>query len=87
MAIKETVREFILANFYVADAASLDDASSLLDLGVIDSTGVMEVVDFLEEKFQIRVEDDELLPDNLDSIARIASFVARKRPEIAASSQ
>ena len=45
----------------------------------------MEVVDFLEEKFQIRVEDDELLPDNLDSILRIAAFVAKKRPEVAAA--
>lgn len=78
MDTKETIRAFIASNFYVANTASLKDNSSLLDLGIIDSTGVLEVIFFIEETFGIKVEDREMLPENLDSIERIANFVARK---------
>lgn len=77
--IKDQVRQFVTSNFYVADPSSLDDNASLLDRGVIDSTGVLEVIFFIEEKFGIKVEDSEMLPDNLDSIDRIASFIDRKK--------
>jgi acyl carrier protein len=76
---KEQVREFVLSNFYVADPNSLIDNASLLDQGIIDSTGVLELIFFIEQKFEIAVQDDEMLPDNLDSIERIAAFVARKK--------
>ncbi len=79
MEIKEQVRAFVTSNFYVADPAALEDEASLLDRGIIDSTGVLEVIFFIEETFGIKVEDSEMLPDNLDSIERIASFVARKK--------
>lgn len=79
MEIKEQVRAFIISNFYVADPAALEDVASLLDLGIIDSTGVLEVIFFLEDTFGVTVEDSEMLPENLDSIERIASFVARKK--------
>ena len=79
MEIKEQVRAFIISNFYVADPAALEDAASLLDLGIIDSTGVLEVIFFLEDTFGVTVEDSEMLPENLDSIERIAGFVARKK--------
>ncbi len=79
MGIKEQIRNFVTSNFYVADPASLADEASLLDQGVIDSTGVLEVILFIEETFGISVEDSEMLPDNLDSIERISSFVARKK--------
>lgn len=79
MNIKEQVRTFVTTNFYVADSSSLDDTASLLDRGVIDSTGVLEVIFFIEETFGITVEDSEMLPDNLDSIERISNFVARKK--------
>ena len=79
MDIKEQVRTFITSNFYVSDPSSLDDSASLLDQGIIDSTGVLEVIFFIEETFDIKVEDSEMLPDNLDSIERIAKFVARKK--------
>ena len=78
MQTKEQIRSFVTSNFYVPDAASLGDATSLLDQGIIDSTGVLEVVAFLEATFGIKVEDDELLPENLDSIERLAAFVGRK---------
>lgn len=78
MEIKDQVRTFLTSNFYVVDPAALEDESSLLDRGIIDSTGVLEVIFFIEETFGIKVEDSEMLPDNLDSIERITDFVARK---------
>ena len=79
MDIKEQIRAFVTSNFYVADPTSLEDSASLLDQGIIDSTGVLEVIFFIEETFGIKVEDSEMLPDNLDSIERIANFVAGKK--------
>ena len=79
MDIKEQVRAFLTSNFYIADPAALEDGASLLDRGIIDSTGVLEVIFFIEENFDIKVEDSEMLPDNLDSIDRIANFVTRKK--------
>ena len=72
------IREYITKNFYVSDLASLGDEASLLDQGIIDSTGVLEVIAFLERTFGVRVEDAEMLPENLDSVQRIAAFVERK---------
>ncbi len=79
MSIQEEVRQFIVKNFYVPDAAGLPDDASLLDRGVIDSTGVLEVVAHLEKTYGIQVDDSELLPENLDSIARVAAFVTKKK--------
>jgi len=79
MEIKAQVRAFVTSNFYVADPSSLEDEASLLDRGIIDSTGVLEVIYFIEDTFGIAVEDSEMLPDNLDSIERITNFVSRKR--------
>lgn len=79
MDIKEQVRAFVTSNFYVADPSTLEDEASLLDRGIIDSTGVLEVIFFIEDKFGVKVEDSEMLPDNLDSIDRIANFIARKK--------
>jgi len=73
------VREFVLSNFYVPDTTVLSDEASLLDHGVIDSTGVLEVIAFIERRFEIRVDDEEILPENLDSVARISAYVQRKR--------
>ena len=78
MQARQQIRDFVTSNFYVADPAALQDGTSLLDQGIIDSTGVLEVIAFLEESFGIAVDDAEILPENLDSIDRIASFIARK---------
>jgi acyl carrier protein len=77
--LKELVRRFITSNFYVAEPQKLQDSDSLLDSGVIDSTGVLEVIDFVESEFKVAVADEDMLPENLDSIANIADYVARKR--------
>lgn len=79
MDIKQQVRDFVTTNFYVAEASSLADDASLLDQGIIDSTGVLEIISFLETSFGLEVADAEMVPENLDSIERIAAFVARKR--------
>jgi len=79
MPTREQVRQFVIQNFYVADPGQLPDDASLLERGVIDSTGVLEVIAFIERTFAVRVEDEEMLPENLDSIERIAAFVDRKK--------
>jgi acyl carrier protein len=76
--VAQRVRAFILENFYVSDEKALTPDASLIAGGVIDSTGVLEVIEFVEGEWGVKVEDVEMLPDNLDSIARIAAFVARK---------
>jgi acyl carrier protein len=73
------VRAFLLFNFYVADANALKADTSLLDQGIIDSTGVLEVIGFIEETFGIAVDDAELSPENLDSIEGIAQYIIRKK--------
>jgi acyl carrier protein len=80
MDVRDKVREYIIENFLFGDAEPLaDDAMSLLDEGIIDSVGVMELVAFLEADFGISVGDAELVPDNLDSVANLVAFVGRKQ--------
>lgn len=76
--IQDQVRAFVTSNFYVAEPDTLKNVDSLLDCGVIDSTGVLEIIAFIEETFGLAVEDAEILPENLDSIERISNFVVRK---------
>ena len=76
--IKLKVRNFVVDNFLFGNANGLADDTSFLEAGILDSTGVLEVVAFLEEQFGVRVDDDELTPENLDSIASIGAFVSRK---------
>lgn len=78
-AVEEKVRGFILENFmFTNDESALNSEESLLDKGVIDSTGVMELVAFLEDEYKFQINDDELVPENLDSVQNIVSFVASK---------
>ena len=77
--VREKVHAFVTSNFPVADPAALKDETSLLDTGVIDSTGVLEVISFIESEFGISVADDEMVPSNLESVANITAYVGRKR--------
>ena len=80
-AVEQKVRSFILENFMFSnDDSALDSRESLLEKGVIDSTGVMELVAFLEDEYKFRVNDDELVPENLDSVRNIVAFVDSKQP-------
>ncbi|BCG82378.1 acyl carrier protein [Mesorhizobium sp. 113-3-3] len=74
----EQIRSFLVSNFYVSDVKALVDDTSLLDQGIVDSTGVLEIIGFIEETFGITVEDSELLPENLDSIQGIEQYIIRK---------
>ena len=73
---KERIRRFIVDSFFVEDFA---DDDSFLRRGLIDSTGMMELVAFLEEQFGLSLQDGELVPENLDSLARVTAFVERKQ--------
>jgi acyl carrier protein len=78
-SIAQDIRDFVVSNFlYGQDGQSLPNDQSFLENGIIDSTGVLELVAFLEEQFGISVADRELLPENLDSVQNAAAFVNRK---------
>ncbi|MEZ4597968.1 MAG: acyl carrier protein [Chloroflexota bacterium] len=83
MTVQDQVREFIVETFFVADAAELSDDLSLIDSGIVDSTGMLDVILFVEERFGIHVADHETTPANLETIGRIADYVRRKRAEAA----
>ena len=77
--VEQKVRGFILENFMFSnDESALNSEESLLEKGVIDSTGVMELVAFLEDEYKFRINDDELVPENLDSVRNIVAFVDSK---------
>lgn len=78
MTTIDAVRTFILTNFYVPETISLADDTSLLELGIVDSTGVLEITAFLESEYGIDIADDEIVPANMDSIMAIAAFVETK---------
>lgn len=76
--IESEIREFVVNNFLFGKADGLTDDESLLENGIMDSTGVLELVGFLQERFDIQIEDDEIVPSNLDSIKNLARYVSRK---------
>lgn len=76
--LKHELRAFLNENFIFAKDASLHDDSSFLDMGIIDSTGMLELVAFLERTYGIVLEDADLVPENLDSINSVSQFVLRK---------
>ena len=80
--IEHKIRQFIADNFmWRHDRAELSDTDSLLEAGLIDSTGVLELVGYLESEFKIAVADSEIVPENLDSIRTIAAYVGGKLAE------
>jgi len=79
--IKAQVKAFIIDNFLMSPrAGDLADDTSFLERSILDSTGFLELVAFLEERFGIQVADEEMVPDNLDSLNAIESYVRRKLP-------
>jgi len=80
MTLQAELRQFILENYLLTqDESALGDSDSLTARGILDSTGALELALHLEERYGVTVQDEELHPDNLDSIDRIAAFVERKR--------
>ncbi len=83
--IKHKVREFVETSFLFREGREgLADGQSLLAEGLIDSTGILELVSFIEAEFGIIVEDQEIVPENLDSVNQIAAYVAGKTSGITA---
>lgn len=76
--IKQTIKTFITENFLFGNDEGLTDDTSFLEEGIIDSTGVLELVTYLEEEFNITIDDEELIPENLDSINNITAFLQKK---------
>ena len=76
--LKDKIRKFIVEDFLFGDDNGLKDDTSFLDEGIIDSTGILELVSFLEEEFSISVEDEELIPENLDSIMNVVAYLEKK---------
>ena len=81
-AREEEIRSFITDNFMIGqNPAELKNSTSFLDNGIVDSLGVLELVSFIEEKFGIEVKDEELVPENLDSIDNLLTYIAKKQAE------
>ncbi len=78
--IENDIRSFIIENFLFGDSSNgIKETDSLLERGIIDSTGVLELVSHLEETYGFKVEDEELIPENLDSIANVTEYILRKQ--------
>ncbi len=75
---KGKIKTFIIENFLFGSEDGLKDETSFLEEGIIDSTGILELVTFLEEEFSITIEDEELVPENLDSINNVTAFLESK---------
>jgi acyl carrier protein len=82
--LAESLRQFINENFLFGVDTDYGDDDSLLENGIIDSTGVLELITHLEGTYDIRLEDDELVPENLDSIANLTRFIHAKREAVQA---
>jgi len=78
------VREFVVDNFLFGDPTGFDDDTSFRDESILDSTGILELIAYLEKTYKIRIDDDELTPENLDTLNLIRQFVTRKLATAAA---
>jgi acyl carrier protein len=78
MDYRSRVRTFIVENFLFGEANELQDDTSFLEEGIIDSTGVLELIEFIEKDFELTLKDEEIVPENLDSIDSITEFLTRK---------
>jgi acyl carrier protein len=79
MSVSEDIRNFVVENFLFGEEGRLKEDSSFLKEGIVDSTGIMQLVSFIQEQFAVVVEDEELTPENLDSIRRVANFIEEKK--------
>jgi len=77
--IRDEIRKFIVEKFLFNASDQLDDKASLLETNTVDSVGILEIVSFIENRFNLKVEDEELTAENLDSISKIARFIERKQ--------
>ncbi len=82
METRELIKNFIKENFlFDSNGADVSDEDSFLENGIVDSTGVLELVSFVEDEFGIEVKDEELIPDNFDSVSKLANYIERKKAQ------
>jgi len=79
MSLQEDIRSFIIENFLFGDAGGLNNDSSFIKEGIVDSTGILQLVAFIQEQYLVGVADEELIPENLDSVSKVAAFVEGKK--------
>lgn len=79
--LQPELRSYIVANYLFGQDDGFRDSDSFWELGLMDSTGVLELISYLEEKYAISLESSEIVPENLDSVERLAQFVSRKIAE------
>ena len=78
--IRDVIREFVVNNFLLGSGSQvLNDDDSFLEKGIIDSTGILELVSFVQDEFGINIDDAELMPDNLDSLNNLEAFITKKK--------
>jgi acyl carrier protein len=82
VTIEQRVKRFIVENFYLSES-EIDDETPLIERGFIDSTGMLELIAFLESEFDFRIADTETTPENLATISRIGAFVSRRQRALA----
>jgi acyl carrier protein len=78
MQSKSEIRNFIVENFLYGQDNGLGDDDSFLQKGLMDSTGILELLSFIEEKYGISIDDEELIPDNFDSLNKLSAFITKK---------
>lgn len=79
MSVEDKIRGYILENFlFTDDQTALNNNDSFLEKGLVDSTGILEIITFIEDEYNLSVEDDEMIPENLDSVVNIVGFVSKK---------
>jgi acyl carrier protein len=84
MENSENIKEFIVENFLFGDGEKLDNDTDFFEQSIIDSTGILELVCFVEETYGLTVSDDEIVQENFSSINNVASFVEKKQQEVSA---
>ena len=82
MDVLEMVKAYVVENFLFGDDSRIGPKTDFLENGILDSTGVLELIGFLEEKFGIRVEDDEVVPNNMNSLEKITLYISKKTGKI-----
>lgn len=79
MTIEDKIKVYILDNFlFTDDQEALAREDSFMEKGIVDSTGMLEIIYFIEDEFEVKVDDDEMVPENLDSVSNIARFLEKK---------
>lgn len=79
MEVKEQIKQYIAENFlFSSNGFDMDDDESFLEAGVVDSLGVVELVTFVEETYNFEVPDDDIVPDNFDSVDNLAAYISRR---------